>query len=90
MSLIREPLLIERMPPLMGRGQKARQRLAFDNAGCNPIVTRAEGDRKGPVGPPSSNHNDCILDLKVLNVQSNQNRPLLLSAGRDGVVKVWR
>ena len=50
----------------------------------------AEGDRKGPVGPPSSNHNDCILDLKVLNVQSNQNRPLLLSAGRDGVVKVWR
>ena len=48
----------------------------------------AEGDRRGPVGPPSSNHNDCILDLQILNVQSN--RPLLLSAGRDGIVKVWR
>ena len=45
-----------------------------------------EAEHRGPV-PPTSNNDDCVLDLQVLN---SGNRPLLLSAGRNGVVKVWR
>ena len=45
--------------------------------------------RRGPV-PPSTNHSDSVMDLQILNINPNRPMPLLLSAGRDGVVKVWR
>ena len=55
-------------------------------ADSSAITGTPEAEHRGPV-PPSSNNDDCVLDLRVLN---NVNRPLLLSAGRNGVVKVWR
>ncbi|OQS04052.1 phosphoinositide 3-kinase regulatory subunit [Thraustotheca clavata] len=42
-------------------------------------------ERRGPI-PPSPAHNDCILDLKLVDV----NGPMIVSSARDGVVKVWR
>ena len=56
------------------------------NIGDAVITGTPEAERRGPV-PPSSNNDDSVLDMQVLN---NSNRPLLLSAGRNGVVKVWR
>ena len=40
---------------------------------------------RGPV-PPSPNHRDCVLDLQAVQPA---NLRYLLSAGRDGIVKVW-
>ena len=37
-------------------------------------------------GLPSTNHHDCILDLKLLELPHK----MLISSSRDGVVKVWK
>lgn len=42
-------------------------------------------ERRGPVAPVP-NHKDCILDLKLIDVRM----PMILSSGRDGVIKIWR
>ncbi|KAJ0409665.1 hypothetical protein P43SY_008537 [Pythium insidiosum] len=42
-------------------------------------------ERRGLV-PPSPAHNDCILDLALVDL----NGPLLVSSGRDGIIKVWK
>lgn len=53
-----------------------------------PYNYAAFGDKHGPV-PPSSAHTDCIYDLQCVELP-NSDASYLLSAGRDGVVKVWR
>eukprot|EP00510_Aplanochytrium_minuta_P005747 CAMPEP_0184012956 /NCGR_PEP_ID=MMETSP0954-20121128/4737_1 /TAXON_ID=627963 /ORGANISM="Aplanochytrium sp, Strain PBS07" /LENGTH=211 /DNA_ID=CAMNT_0026293075 /DNA_START=252 /DNA_END=884 /DNA_ORIENTATION=- len=51
-------------------------------------------ERRGLV-PPSSAHEDCILDIKFIqpcakdSPHTSSRTPLLVSAARDGVVKVW-
>ncbi|DBA05165.1 TPA: hypothetical protein N0F65_005015 [Lagenidium giganteum] len=42
-------------------------------------------ERRGLV-PPSPAHNDCILDLALVDL----NGQMLVSSGRDGLIKVWK
>ncbi|TMW55206.1 hypothetical protein Poli38472_013097 [Pythium oligandrum] len=42
-------------------------------------------ERRGLV-PPSPAHSDCILDLTLVDL----NGPVLVSSGRDGIIKVWK
>lgn len=42
-------------------------------------------ERRGLV-PPSPAHNDCILDLALVDL----NGPVLISSGRDGIIKAWK
>lgn len=47
--------------------------------------TNPASERRGPV-PPTSGHNDCILDLNMLDLRV----PVVVSGGRDGLIKIWR
>jgi WD40 repeat protein len=42
-------------------------------------------ERKGAVAPCPA-HRDSVLDLKLLDLH----RPLVVSAGREGIIKLWR
>ncbi|OQR91864.1 phosphoinositide 3-kinase regulatory subunit [Achlya hypogyna] len=57
----------------------------FGDGAAGEGQTNPALERRGPI-PPSPAHNDCILDLKLVDV----NGPMIVSSARDGVVKVWR
>lgn len=65
--------------------------------GSGAAVTSAGGvesaismERRGLV-PPSPAHTDCILDLTLVELGSSQNpSPMLVSSGRDALIKVWK
>ncbi|CEG40000.1 vps15 protein kinase [Plasmopara halstedii] len=47
-------------------------------------------ERRGLV-PPSPAHTDCILDLTLVELGTSQNlSPMLVSSGRDALIKVWK
>lgn len=50
-----------------------------------PSSQNPASERRGPI-PPSPGHNDSILDLQLVDVHV----PMILSAGRDGLIKLWR
>jgi phosphoinositide-3-kinase regulatory subunit 4 len=56
-----------------------------EGAGVLEGYSNPSSERRGPISP-SSSHNDCILDMKLVDV----NGPMIVSSARDGVVKVWR
>ena len=49
------------------------------------IELAPQSENRGPV-PPSPMHRDCVLDMQTIQPSST---PYLLSAGRDGIVKIW-
>jgi phosphoinositide-3-kinase regulatory subunit 4 len=51
-------------------------------AGVESAITM---ERRGLV-PPAPAHSDCILDLTLVDL----NGPMLVSSGRDGMIKVWK
>ncbi|KDO29848.1 hypothetical protein SPRG_04931 [Saprolegnia parasitica CBS 223.65] len=57
----------------------------FGDSTADGVAPNPALERRGPI-PPSPAHNDCILDLKLVDV----NGPMVVSSARDGVVKVWR
>ncbi|TYZ60520.1 hypothetical protein PybrP1_009298 [[Pythium] brassicae (nom. inval.)] len=65
----------------------------FGSRGSVSTVSAAGGgvesavtmERRGLV-PPSPAHTDCILDLALVDL----NGPMLVSSGRDGLIKVWK
>lgn len=54
-------------------------------AGGGGVESAVAMERRGLV-PPSPAHNDCILDLTLVDL----NGPMLVSSGRDGLIKVWK
>lgn len=42
-------------------------------------------ERRGLV-PPSPSHTDCVLDMTIVEL----NGPMLVSSGRDALIKVWK
>ena len=66
----------------------------FDNVSVlQEIATSHDEESRNLLHPhkagpsaPSVNHHESILDLKLLEIPHR----MLISAGRDGVVKVWK
>lgn len=54
------------------------------------VETAISMERRGLV-PPSPAHTDCILDLTLVGLNSGQySSPMLVSSGRDALIKVWK
>jgi len=58
----------------------------YQETPVNPSEIVVDTDSKHKTPLPSVNHHDCILDLKCVELPHR----MLLSASRDGVVKVWK
>ncbi|KAE8912927.1 hypothetical protein PF005_g10565 [Phytophthora fragariae] len=59
-------------------------------SGVGGVESAIGMERRGLV-PPSPAHTDCILDLTLVELGSSQNpSPMLVSSGRDAVIKVWK
>ena len=62
------------------------------NQGCG-VVGGAEVSGSGGLDymyrdSQNISHSDCILDLGIIELSSQE--PILVSCGRDGLVKLWR
>jgi WD40 repeat protein len=62
--------------------QGSMSSVAAAGSGVENAVTM---ERRGLVAP-SPAHTDCILDLTLVDL----NGPMLVSSGRDGLIKVWK
>ncbi|OWZ23222.1 Phosphoinositide 3-kinase regulatory subunit [Phytophthora megakarya] len=59
-------------------------------SGAGGVESAISMERRGLV-PPSPAHTDCILDLTLVELGSSQNScPMLVSSGRDALIKVWK
>eukprot|EP00644_Phytophthora_capsici_P002970 jgi/Phyca11/504259/fgenesh2_kg.PHYCAscaffold_7_\ len=59
-------------------------------SGGGGVESAISMERRGLV-PPSPAHTDCILDLTLVELGSSQNpSPMLVSSGRDALIKVWK
>ncbi|CAH0513298.1 unnamed protein product [Peronospora belbahrii] len=59
-------------------------------SGAGGVETAISMERRGLV-PPSPAHTDCILDLTLVELGNSQNpSPMLVSSGRDALIKVWK
>jgi hypothetical protein len=87
--VVRHPVLCQARPPsaltaavdgsLKGRTQYT------ESASPLPTVTETLTDTSRVGG--SGGHVDAVTQVKILGPEGNQ---VLVSAGRDGVVKMWR
>jgi len=60
------------------------------SSGSGGVESAISMERRGLV-PPSPAHTDCILDLALVELGSSQNpSPMLVSSGRDALIKVWK
>ncbi|CAI5727912.1 unnamed protein product [Hyaloperonospora brassicae] len=59
-------------------------------SGSSGAESSVSMERRGFV-PPSPAHTDCILDLTLVEVgSSHMSSPMLVSSGRDALIKVWK
>ncbi|RLN60168.1 hypothetical protein BBP00_00006118 [Phytophthora kernoviae] len=59
-------------------------------SGSGGVESAISMERRGLV-PPSPAHTDCILDLTLVELGGNLNpSPMLVSCGRDALIKVWK
>ncbi|RLN49287.1 hypothetical protein BBJ28_00007868 [Nothophytophthora sp. Chile5] len=59
-------------------------------SGSGGVETAISMEQRGLV-LPSPAHTDCILDLTLVELGSSQNpSPMLVSCGRDALIKVWK
>ncbi|KAG7390614.1 phosphoinositide-3-kinase, regulatory subunit 4 [Phytophthora boehmeriae] len=59
-------------------------------SGSGGVESAISMERRGLV-PPSPAHTDCILDLTLVELGGNLNPcPMLVSCGRDALIKVWK
>ncbi|GMF18311.1 unnamed protein product [Phytophthora fragariaefolia] len=59
-------------------------------SGAGGVESAISMERRGLVAP-SPAHTDCILGLTLVELGSSQNpSPMLVSSGRDALIKVWK
>uniref|UniRef100_M4BGW9 non-specific serine/threonine protein kinase n=1 Tax=Hyaloperonospora arabidopsidis (strain Emoy2) TaxID=559515 RepID=M4BGW9_HYAAE len=59
-------------------------------SGASGAESSISVERRGLV-PPSPAHTDCILDLTLVELgSSHSSSPMLVSSGRDALIKVWK
>ncbi|KAI9919994.1 hypothetical protein PsorP6_016035 [Peronosclerospora sorghi] len=59
-------------------------------SGGGGVESACSVERRGLV-PPSPAHTDCILDLTLIELGTSQSSsPVLVSSGRDALIKVWK
>lgn len=63
----------------------SRGSVSTESAAGGGVESAVTMERRGLV-PPSPAHTDCILDLALVDL----NGPMLVSSGRDGLIKVWK
>ncbi len=62
------------------------QTLLFSKVDSGQLDLSTFNSKHARTQAPSVNHHDCVLDLKLLELPHR----MLVSASRDGVVKVWK
>ncbi|KAL3661264.1 hypothetical protein V7S43_013872 [Phytophthora oleae] len=77
-------------PPLITVCQDSSFYSSPGASGAGGVESAISMERRGLV-PPSPAHTDCILDLTLVELGSSQNpSPMLVSSGRDALIKVWK